>query len=60
MGKDVLEAQGGRKCVPPLISCLLILIFASRDIYSIVAASFSDSGNLAGSGYWIFATDEVS
>ena len=53
-----MEAQRGSRCIPPLISILLILIFASRDIYSLVAA-VSDSQNLVLSGYWIFVTDEV-
>lgn len=56
-GKDVLEAQGGRKCIPPLISCLLIILFASRDIYSLVAA-ISGTNNFNLSGYWVFVTDE--
>ena len=54
----MLEAQGGRKCIPPLTSFLLILIFASRDIYSLVAA-ISDSDDLFLSDYWVFVTDEV-
>lgn len=58
-GKDVLEAQEGRKWVPPCISCLLILFFASRDIYSLVAA-ISGTDNLGISGYSVFVTDEVS
>lgn len=55
-GKDVLETQTGKKWVAPLISCLLILLFTSRDIYSLVGAiSGADNFNSAS---WIFVTDE--
>lgn len=55
-GKDVLDAQRGRKCVPLFISCVLILLFASRDIYAVVAV-ISDTTNVIFPG-WEFATDE--
>jgi len=59
-GKDVLDAQRGRKCWPFLISVCLILLFASRGIYSVVAVVTGSSYRYHYGYSWTFATDEVS
>ena len=59
-GKDVLDAQRGRKCWPFLTSVFLILLFASRGIYSVVAVVTGSSHHYHYGYSWTFATDEVS